>query len=270
MIMELFCLRRDVALLFRIISGLRVLFSDYSSGKKNYRIISFILFGINNTMLHILCFLFALHAMPAQAEGQYILRSMLTSTFTSSNASLEIVILIDESSSVTSVDFGVEKGCVENLLTYLKRDNVLVSLYRFAETAEPVFERQKLIDDNRSELLKKASDMVYSGSPKTYTHLALQKASGALSDCSYPSSCVVLLITDGQPTDLRAAKTMADQLINSGVEIIGIGFGVGVDENKLQMLSSKNKWFRSPQISTLKAQFMVDTNAQQKGSFCMY
>ena len=152
----------------------------------------------------------------------------------------DVVILMDESTSIQYIDFMMMKRFLDTLVhsLFVDTDHIRISLMKFSTSPEVVF---RLNDHmNRSEILKGIYSLVQTGGD-TYTGKALRlmmalvkKVKGSRESEGVPQ--IGIVITDEESTDPYDMEVSAHLLRKHGISLMGIGIQ-GASKKELLMIT---------------------------------
>lgn len=145
----------------------------------------------------------------------------------------DLIILIDESASVTPTNFPVEKEYVVDLITNYIPDKFRIGVYSFSNVVTLEFPLTEVDSSNEQSLIDTINALVYDNGNGTDTLGALNAAINDLDHTDDIKSKKIILITDGPPwlggssQDISGAKPELDNL-NITTIVIGITNNVNV------------------------------------------
>jgi len=163
---------------------------------------------------------------------------------------IDIVLVVDQSGSMSGLPLASAQAAAVAFLGRLTPGRAQVALVGFSTTATV---HQPLTDDLRSVV--RAVARMTAGGQTVYTEAmmaALVELTGPRSRPDVPQ--VVVLLTDGKPTDRTQVLRAAAEIKGFGITVYTIGLGAGVDVELLgQIASAPELYFDAPTESDLAA-----------------
>ena len=179
-------------------------------------------------------------AVPAIEQPQliYVLTELIPgATISNTRLPLNFTLVLDHSGSMAGEKLRTMKEAVNNIIDQLCEEDI-ISIVGFQSRAEILATAQSVKD---KESLKRAVNKIRDGGG-TNVSLALQAALRLVSQSLSPERVSrIILLTDGEATDREEdSRQLADEAGNSGVPIIGLGFGQEWNEEFLFDLADRS------------------------------
>ena len=179
-------------------------------------------------------------AVPAIEQPQliYVLTELIPgATISNTRLPLNFTLVLDHSGSMAGEKLRTMKEAVNNIIDQLCEEDI-ISIVGFQSRAEILATAQSVKD---KESLKRAVNKIRDGGG-TNVSLALQAALRLVSQSLSPERVTrIILLTDGEATDREEdSRQLADEAGNSGVPIIGLGFGQEWNEEFLFDLADRS------------------------------
>ncbi|XP_056010719.1 sushi, nidogen and EGF-like domain-containing protein 1 isoform X4 [Ostrea edulis] len=165
----------------------------------------------------------------------------------------DIVFILDSSGSVGAGNFQTMKKFFNGMVDgfQIGRNRVRIGSVPYSSSVHNTFQLNSYM--SKSELKKKISEIPYD-SGGTNTADAIKYVRIISFSRSYSRSSVAkiaVIITDGRSNDKSKTLSEARALRNSGVTIISVGVGDGVDASELRGMASKESYVFD--VSTFRA-----------------
>lgn len=148
---------------------------------------------------------------------------------------VDILFLIDDSSSVSSSGFAYAKSVAAKLVDCLTigPDDVRVALMTFGSTVSTRFTFSQFFD--KSQIKSSIGGSSFRGETRTYTNIPLQNALPLMTSNSADTLDIVIVLTDGKSNNDVMYASQA--LHSAGVYTFAMGIGAVIDSNNLQTIA---------------------------------
>ena len=170
---------------------------------------------------------------------RYVLGLLVVVALQSSAAAdalkVDIMLVLDESGSISSGDFAIEKDFSSSLVSTFSvgADAAMFGVVGFASSARQLFP----LSANGSVLVDTINSMTQQGGEPTSIEAGLLAAQGALvAGGRADAADIIILLSDGLAGSGDAATAAAD-LRNSGVTILAVPIGANADAAALEELT---------------------------------
>jgi Mg-chelatase subunit ChlD len=161
---------------------------------------------------------------------------------------VDVALVLDESGSMSGAAIAAVQSAAISFLGELDPKGAQVAVIPFSTTATVL---QPLTNNLRDVV--RAVAKIASGGTTNYTDAmtkALGELTGPASRADVPH--IVILMTDGNPTDRTDVMATADKLKAAGITIFTIGLGSDLDRDLLkQIATSADKFFEAPSETEL-------------------
>jgi len=162
-----------------------------------------------------------------------------------SSGKVAIAFLLDESGSIDSSDFTLEKEGFKQALNSLPANgNIEIAVIFFSSSITTGVELTTLNVTNFTTIESALSKPQNSGG--TNMSAAINEAVKVLANSTAPTK-IIFLATDGKPNDKNNTISAVDNSRNSGIIIEPIGIGSGIDENFLNTNVASNPPIANPE-----------------------
>lgn len=143
---------------------------------------------------------------------------------------MDLMLLMDASGSMRSRMVDAKNACTSLINDMIDFNVHRLGIVKFTSSATLL----NPLTSNKSQLLKTVESITTSGS--TNMHDAIKVANNTLKRSE--NEKVIIIVTDGYPDNENLTKKMANDAKNSGIRVISIGAGHGVDYTLLEKISS--------------------------------